>query len=190
MPCISRVSRMLVLLVSATLSVVLAFAGAACGRAIEASSEDAGVAASPDGASPDAASPGASDAGDAGSALAPADASTPDDALDASCGVEPLVLDPDATPGTCEISPADVACDAPSDCTLLVVTYCGCFDDVYGVSTTSTARCTPPPCPPPAPGGCPASGFLAQDCSQATSLSQLSVKCVDHVCRSFIPIEH
>jgi hypothetical protein len=43
---------------------------------------------------------------------------------DASC--LNIVLDPDAAPHTCHLTPADVACDSSADCVLWLVPGCGC----------------------------------------------------------------
>ena len=75
---------------------------------------------------------------------------SPPDPFDAACGDLTLDLDPDAAPGACEVSPADVACDAASDCTVLQIGHC-CFSSVYGVNRASTAECAMPPCVPPRP---------------------------------------
>jgi len=103
---------------------------------------------------------------------------------DGSCPT--LVLDPDAAPETCHFTPADVACDATSDCTVYVVQGCSCVAPVVGVNMGSTARCPPLPCPPPPPGGgCPQSGLVTQDCKVVPSTDDVEVSCVGHQCKTF-----
>ncbi len=116
------------------------------------------------------------------------DAAVPD-AFPADCGVLTLVLRPDAAPNTCAFTPADVACDASTDCIPYTVTQCGCVDGVYGLNTTNMVKCVAPPCAPPPPGsaGCQPdnSGFEAQDCRLAADLQQVAVACVDHQCMTY-----
>jgi hypothetical protein len=177
----------------------LLLAGAACGRTTSASPGDdqdaapGDVARTTEGGIVDPSLDGGAPKVDSGSMASAPDATTSWDAgdpeTDAGCSDLALILDPDATPGTCEISPADVACDTAADCTLLMVGHCGCTTDVYGVSKTSTASCPMPPCPPPINGPCIGPGYETQDCMQ-TSYDAIGVSCVGHTCRSFTPIEH
>ncbi len=106
------------------------------------------------------------------------------DAFPPSCGIAPVA---DATPGTCEASPADLACDAASDCKVVFVGHCGCFLDAYGVNVASDVSCPMPPCapPPPGSGGCTSSGYDTEDCHSVSSLADIGVACVGHVCRTF-----
>jgi hypothetical protein len=184
-------------------------AGAACsGRTTEASSSSIQDATAPTpGDASSSQVPEAGDAGggtvdlfdssvpifDSGLSLSPVDSSLPPwgynldaaapDPFDASCGSLALSLDPDATPNTCEVSPADVACNAAADCTVFQVGHC-CFSNLYGVNTASTARCPLPPCAPPSQP-CGTTGYVTEDCSDVPSLSDVGVACIDHRCRTF-----
>ena len=111
------------------------------------------------------------------------DAAVPD-AFPADCGEVTLVLRPDAAPNTCAFTPADVACNTGTDCNSYLVNGCGCIEPLYGVNTASTAKCEPPPCPPPL-GGCPASGFETQDCKVVTDSQHVAVACVNHQCMTY-----
>jgi len=106
------------------------------------------------------------------------------DAFPPNCGVVP---DPDATPGTCEASPADLACNTASDCKVILVGHCGCFLDAYAVNVASDVSCPMPPCapPPPGSGGCTTSGYDTEDCNSVSSFDNVGVACVGHVCRTF-----
>jgi hypothetical protein len=58
---------------------------------------------------------------------------------------------PDAAPGMCLVTPADVACEASDDCEPNYVrgcAICGVFS-VYGLSKLNTLDCPPPPCEAP-----------------------------------------
>ncbi len=150
---------------------------AACGSSTTLVPADAG-AAHPDatGSTPDA--------------EATADASATDALVDSgtatsldACGTSvPLV--PDAAPHTCALTPADVACNVDSDCTVLNVEHCGCTSQAYGVSTSADVSCPAPPCVPTLPdaGGCAVTGVVTEDCQIAPTLADVGVQCVNHQC--------
>jgi hypothetical protein len=119
------------------------------------------------------------------------DAEIPD-AFPATCTEYTFSLDPDAAADTCAFTPADVACNSNADCTTSVKVGCGCLDPVYGVNTTSTARCVAPPCGVSlnADGGiytCPAdrSGLYTQDCQFVPDSLSVAVACVNNECITF-----
>lgn len=132
-----------------------------------------------DGPSVDSSSDATFDATDGGRTLGP-----PAVLPDAECG--PGLIS-DAAPRTCAFTPADVACDSDSDCTVYQVVGCGCFDPVVGVNASSTAQCLPPPCPPPMPNPCSpyGSGLTTQTCENVSQLSDVAVACVQHVCVTY-----
>lgn len=113
------------------------------------------------------------------------DAEIPD-AFPESCGQFKFALDPDAAPNTCAFTPADVACNTSTDCNSYGVNGCGCIEPLYGVNEASTAKCIPPPCPPPL-NGCraDASGYGTQDCKLAPDLQHVAVACVNHQCMTY-----
>jgi hypothetical protein len=116
---------------------------------------------------------------------------TPPDASETSvdaCAATAVDLVPDAAPGTCALTPADVACNTASDCKVLLRLDCDCYVPAVGVNVGSTAECLPPPCPPPAGEGCESTGYIAQDCAMVGSSNLVSVGCVDHQCRTFVII--
>jgi hypothetical protein len=106
------------------------------------------------------------------------------DAFPVRCAQYTFVLDPDAAANTCAFTPADVACSTNADCTTYVDVQCSCISPIYGVSTSSTARCTPPPCPQ---SDCSsgASGFYTQDCQLVPNQQDVAVACVDHQCMTY-----
>ncbi len=95
-----------------------------------------------------------------------------------------FALTPDAAPRTCTFTPADVACDANSDCTLYEIVSCGCYNFAIGVSASNTAVCSPPPCAE----ACPAPSWVTQDCNVVPSLVDALVGCVDHRCLTRSPL--
>jgi hypothetical protein len=100
-------------------------------------------------------------------------------------GCDPITLVPDAAPGICAFTPADVACKTFSDCIPYVVqTSCSCTVAVIGVNSASTALCVPPPLPLPDAGCRPSSSYESQDCIVTTDLGQIFVKCQDGRCVS------
>jgi hypothetical protein len=106
-----------------------------------------------------------------------------------ACAATDVDLVSDASPGTCQLSPADVACTADSDCKVLLRLGCSCYVPAVGVNTSSTAECPPPPCPPsPGEGGCDGTGFIAQDCTMVGSSNLVGARCVEHQCRTFVII--
>jgi hypothetical protein len=111
-----------------------------------------------------------------------------DTSVDA-CAATVVELVPDAAPGTCALTPADVACNTASDCKVLLRLDCSCYVPAVGVNVNSTAACLPPPCPPPpAGGGCEGGGYISQDCAMVGSSNLVGVGCVDHQCRTFVII--
>jgi hypothetical protein len=118
---------------------------------------------------------------DGGGAL---DAEAPDAPFPGSCDQFSFELTPDAAPGTCAFTPADVACNTDDDCKPYTKEGCGCIEPVYGVNKTSTANCPALPCSPPFVP-CQTSGFGAQDCQVVPMFAQVGVSCVAHECRSF-----
>jgi hypothetical protein len=88
----------------------------------------------------------------------------------------------------CSLTPADLACNIDSDCTLIEAPGCGDFS-VIGVNRISKATCVVPPCAPTqSDAGCPnCNVYLGEDCSQVQTIKDLSVSCVGHVCRSYYP---
>lgn len=106
-----------------------------------------------------------------------------------ACAVTEVELVADAAPGTCAVTPADVACNADTDCKVLLRLGCECYVPAVGVNQSSTAVCPPPPCPPPqGNGGCDGTGYIAQDCAMVGSSNLVGVGCVDHQCRTFVII--
>jgi hypothetical protein len=95
----------------------------------------------------------------------------------------------DGASGACALTPADVACNARSDCTVLLRLDCSCYVPALGVNLSSAAVCLPPPCPPP-PGdaGCEGTGYVAQDGAMVGSRNLVGVGCIDHQCRTFVII--
>jgi hypothetical protein len=206
MPHVSRFLRFAVALNLAVPAALVAVAASSGRISDSTSSEDAsaGAHASLDGGTLDASADASEvdllvDSGssrlDSAPSEPPIDASyppwsygldaSPPDPFDAACEDLTLDLDPDATPGACEVSPADVACDAASDCTVLQIGHC-CFSSVYGVNRASTAECAMPPCVPPPPGGgCGTTGFVTEDCNDVPSLTDVGLACIDHRCRTF-----
>jgi hypothetical protein len=124
--------------------------------------------------------------------LVPDDGAAPLDAAETSvdaCAATTVDLVPDAAPGTCAFTPADVACNTASDCKVLLRLDCACYVPAVGVNVDSTAACLPPPCtPPPADGGCESTGYITQDCAMVGSINLVGVGCVDHQCRTFVII--
>jgi len=114
------------------------------------------------------------------------DAAVPDAA---SC-TSTFGLDLDATPRWCELSPEDVACNAASDCTVLVVGGCPCGGYAYGTNAASPELplCTTPACIPPPSGGCP--GYETEDCEFVPSTEEIGVACVAHTCLTFATAAH
>jgi hypothetical protein len=112
------------------------------------------------------------------------DGAIPDGAFPGSCDQFSFELTPDATPGTCAFTIADVTCNTTSDCMPYTREGCGCIEPVYGVNKASTANCPALPCSPPFVP-CQTSGFGAQDCQVVPQASQVGVSCVAHVCRTF-----
>jgi hypothetical protein len=123
---------------------------------------------------------------DAGGGAAPLDAG--DTSVDA-CAETLVDLVPDAAPGTCALTPADVACNTASDCKVFLRLDCSCYVPAVGVNVSSAAECLPPPCPPPpADGGCESTGYITQDCAMVGSPNLVGVGCDDHQCRTFVII--
>ncbi len=110
------------------------------------------------------------------------DALTPDAFADCAWS---LVLDPDAAPNTCAVTPADVACNTNADCTSFVRNMCSCPVPIYGVNTANTVLCIPPPCVllPPGDGGCQGP-YETQDCKVTQNVA---VACVNHQCMTYAP---
>ncbi len=103
-----------------------------------------------------------------------------------TCGAFTVPVLPNAPPHVCALSPSDIACDTDVDCKVMTVSHCGCFAQAYGVNAGSTARCIPPPCALPPPGHeCTSRGYDTQDCSQASTSSDVGVACIGHVCSTF-----
>jgi hypothetical protein len=107
----------------------------------------------------------------------------------ASCVPFAHLMLPDAAPGMCLVTPADVACEASDDCEPNYVrgcAICGVFS-VYGLSKVNTLSCPPPPCaPPPQPvPPCVDSGFTTQDCRFVVSYEDIAVACVDGQCMTY-----
>jgi hypothetical protein len=95
----------------------------------------------------------------------------------------------DAASGACELTPADVACNAASDCTVLLRLDCSCTVPALGVNVSSTAVCLPPPCsPPPGDAGCEGTEYATQDGAMVGSRNLVGVGCVDHQCKTFVII--
>ena len=101
-------------------------------------------------------------------------------------GMPPLFpLYPDAAPHTCRFAPADVACDADTDCATFEIVSCGCYNLIIGVNMSNTAACPAPPCDPPLPGTDPCAdggGWVTQDCQVVVENINAIVSCVDHRC--------
>jgi hypothetical protein len=182
---------------SATIAAVTFRAVTGCGSgALATETDGGGLPASRDGATAastdsaeildgptvDSSSDATFDATDGGRKLGPTAV-----LLDAECGPG---LTSDAAPRTCAFTPADVACDSDSDCTVYQVVGCGCFDAVVGVNASSTAQCLPPPCPPPMSNQCSpyGSGLTTQTCENVSQLSDVAVACVQHVCATYAAV--
>ena len=101
-----------------------------------------------------------------------------------ACAATTVDLVPDAAPGTCAITPADVACNTASDCKVLLRLDCACYVPAVGVNVSSTAECLPPP----ADGGCESTGYITQDGAMVGSSNLVGVGCVGHQCRTFVII--
>jgi hypothetical protein len=130
-----------------------------------------------------ATSSGGSGSGSEGGSAGNLDAEIPD-AFPVSCAQFTFVLQPDAAPNTCAVSPADVACNTNSDCSTYVW-GCGCIEEVYGVNTSSTVRCTWPPCP--LCSSADASGYYTEDCKLVSELQNVAVACVNGQCMTYAP---
>jgi hypothetical protein len=91
-------------------------------------------------------------------------------------------------PYNCEVKPADVACNAGSDCVAYPAGQCACVAPAFGVNAACGLSCPPPPCPPHA---CPVTGFLTQDCQLVSNLANVAVDCIDHQCltRAVAPLD-
>ena len=85
--------------------------------------------------------------------------------------------------GLCQVTPADFACDADADCTILEVPSCADVS-LLGVNRNYHATCAPPQCPLGASNAASAYSYVAQDCTKASSVSALVVHCVDQECRT------
>ncbi len=88
----------------------------------------------------------------------------------------------------CSLTPADIACNIDSDCTVLEAPGCA-GESVIGVNRNANATCVAPPCLPPPPddagcgGVCPV--YYAEDCHTSGYPQELGVHCVEHVCLSY-----
>jgi hypothetical protein len=85
----------------------------------------------------------------------------------------------------CNVAPADVACDAASDCTLLIrPASCGsCSRIAIGVNGTRTIpRCPADLCAPAFNGPCV---LWTETCDIIDDASVAGVECIDHQCVSY-----
>jgi hypothetical protein len=108
------------------------------------------------------------------------------DAFPLSCGAFTFTLTADAQPGTCQFSPADIACDENADCVAVREMNCGCIDREYGANKASSPQCPAPPCAfVPDAEACDASGLGTEDCQIVQDPSDVVVKCIGHQCLTF-----
>jgi hypothetical protein len=148
-------------------------------------SSSSGGSSSGGGGAQDGSTAGPVDGGPDFSANTLADVQVPD-AFPATCSLADFSLVPDAGPGYCAFTPADVACNANTDCGWYEAVGCGCVQRIFGVNKNSTARCIPPPCAPPLGGSvCDASGLYTQDCQVVSDTNNVFAACVNHQCRTF-----
>lgn len=111
------------------------------------------------------------------------------DASEVHCGdAGTFALYTGGAPYNCEVKPADVACNASSDCVAYPAGQCACVAPAFGVNAACGLSCPPPPCPPHA---CPVTGFLTQDCQLVSNLANVAVDCIDHQCltRAVAPLD-
>jgi hypothetical protein len=93
---------------------------------------------------------------------------------------------PDAlAPVSCDFAPSDLACNTASECVVVELIECRCWDPAIGAKKNNSYNCPPPPCPPFGP--CDAgSGLVAQDCKLAPDGRGLSVACVEGRCSTYV----
>lgn len=190
-PSAHPLGRVVVAAVMAAWVVLAACFGAACGSNAQKTNADAsanpdatddgsGMAEAGGDGAPDASVSDAADTsvGDAPDGCPFLDAEVPSTQSDAGCGLR-LV----SCAAACGFTPADVACEASSDCTQYTIySGCGCSGTVVGVNTTSTVQCPRRYCPPPPNDTC---SFRTERCDVVYDASSIGVVCVDHQCVTY-----